>query len=108
VLILLDNNAPRGLAPALIGHMVAEARERGWSTLKNGELLDAAEEAGFDVMVTSDKNIKYQQNLAGRKVALVVLTQGRWGLVRRKLAEIAAAVNAASPGSYTEVVIPFE
>jgi len=88
--------------------MVTETRERGWSALKNGELLDAAEEAGFNVIVTSDKNIKYQQNLRGRKIALVVLTQGRWGLVRRKLADIAAAVNAASPGSYTEVDIPFE
>jgi hypothetical protein len=67
VLIPLDNNAPRGLAPALIGHMVAEARGRAWSALKNGELLDAAEEAGFDVMVTSDQNIKYQQNLAAAK-----------------------------------------
>ena len=108
MLILLDNNAPRGLAPALTPHMVTETRERGWSALKNGELLDAAEEAGFNVIVTSDKNIKYQQNLRGRKIALVVLTQGRWGLVRRKLADIAAAVNAASPGSYTEVDIPFE
>jgi hypothetical protein len=108
VLILLDINCPRGLAPALIGHTIVEARQHGWSALKNSELLDAAEGAGFDVFVTSDKNIKYQQNLEGRKIALVVLTQGRWGLVRRKLAEIAAAVNAAAPGTYAEVVIPFE
>ena len=52
MLILLDNNAPRGLAPALTGHMVTEARERGWSALKNGELLDAAEEAGFNVITS--------------------------------------------------------
>jgi hypothetical protein len=108
VLILLDNNAPRGLVRALIGHTVIEARERGWSALKNSELLDAADEAGFDVLVTSDKSIRYQQNLKGCKIALVVLTQGRWGLVRRKLAGIAAAVNAAEPGSYAEVIIPFE
>lgn len=106
--ILLDNNVPRGLARALIGHTVTEARERGWATLKNGDLLTAAQEAGFEVLVTSDKSIKSQQNLEGRKIALVVLTQGRWGLVRRKLAEIAAAVNAATPGSYVEVDIPFE
>ena len=108
VLILLDNNAPRGLARAFAGHSVAEARDRGWSALKNGELLDAAEAAGFDVMVTSDKNIKHQQNLQRRKIALVVLTQGRWRLVRRQSASIAAAVNAAAPGSYTEVDIPFD
>jgi hypothetical protein len=73
VLILLDNNAPRGLARALTGHTVTEARERDWATLKNGDLLRVAEEAGFDVMVTSDKSIKHQQNLEGRKIALVVL-----------------------------------
>jgi hypothetical protein len=108
VLILLDNNAPRGLARALIGHTVTEARERGWATLKNGDLLSAAEQAGFNVMLTSDKSIRYQQNFEGRKIALVVLTVGRWGPVRRMLAEIAAAVNAATPGSYVEVQIPYD
>jgi hypothetical protein len=108
VLILLDNNAPRGLIRALTGHTVAEARERGWETLKNGDLLTAAEKAGFEVLLTSDKNIRYQQNLGGRKIAIVVLTIGRWEPVRRMLAEIATAVNAATPGSYTEVAIPFE
>ena len=80
MLILLDNNAPRGLARAPTGHTVTEARERGWATLKNGDLLRAAEEAGFDVVVTSDKSIKHRQNLEGRKIAPVVLTQGRWGI----------------------------
>jgi hypothetical protein len=80
VLILLDNNTPRGVARALTGHTVTEARERGWATLKNGELLTVAEEAGFDVLVTSDKSIRYQQNLEGRKIALVVLTIGAGGL----------------------------
>lgn len=108
MLVLLDNNAPRGLARALTGHTVAEARERGWAALKNGDLLNFAEAAGFDVMVTSDKSIRYQQNLEGRKIALVVLTVGRWGPVRRMLAEIAAAVDAATPGSYVEVEIPYE
>jgi hypothetical protein len=56
--------------------------------------------------VTSDKGIRYQQNLTGRKLALVVLTQGRWRLVRLRLGAIAAAVDAATPGSYAEVEIP--
>ncbi len=73
---------------------------------KNGDLLRAAEDAAFDVLVTSDKGIRYQQNLTGRKLALVVLTQGRWRLVRQRLGAIAAAVDAATPGSYTEVEIP--
>jgi hypothetical protein len=107
VLILLDNNAPRGLARALRGHIVTEARERGWATLKNGDLLTVAEEPGFEVLVTSDKNIRHQQNLQGRKIALVVLSVGRWGPVSRMLAEIAAAVDSATPGSYAEVEIPY-
>jgi hypothetical protein len=106
VLILFDNNVPRGLARTLNAHTVVEARERGWHLFKNGDLLRAAEDAAFDVLVTSDKGIRYQQNLTGRKLALVVLTQGRWRLVRQRLGAIAAAVDAATPGSYTEVEIP--
>jgi predicted nuclease of predicted toxin-antitoxin system len=108
VRVLLDNNAPRGIARALTGHMVTEARERGWATLKNGELIANAEQAGFDVLLTADKNIQYQQSLEGRKIAIVVLTQLRWSLVRRKLVEIAAAVNAATVGGFVEVQIPYE
>ena len=76
--------------------------------MKNGELLRAAEDAAFDVLVTSDKGIKYQQNLTGRSIALVVLSQGRWGPVRQRLEAIAAAVDAATAGSYTEVELPLE
>ena len=72
------------------------------------KLLRVAEQAGFGVLVTADKNIRYQQNLEGRKIAVVVLTQLRWRLVRRMLAEIAEAVNAATPGSFAEVDIPYE
>lgn len=80
VLILFDNNVPRGLARALAAHTVVEARERGWHLLKNGDLLQAAEDAAFDVFITSDKNIQHQQNLTKRKLA--ILSQGRWRLVR--------------------------
>ena len=106
MLILFDNNVPRGLARALHAHTVIESRERGWHLLKNGELLKAAEDAAFDVFITSDKNIRYQQDLTNRKLALVVLSQGRWRLVRQRLGAIAAALEAAAPGSYTEVEIP--
>jgi hypothetical protein len=108
VLVLFDNNIPRGLARALKDHTVIEARARNWHLLKNGELLQAAEDAAFDVMVTSDKGIKYQQNLTHRKIALVILSQGRWKPVRQRLEAIAAAVDAATPGSYTEVELPIE
>lgn len=108
MLILLDNNVPRGLTRALPDHTVTEARERGWDILQNGDLLRVAEASGFEVIITSDKRIKYQQNLEGRTIALVVLKQGRWSLIRNRLPEIAAAVSGAAPGSYTEIEIPFE
>jgi hypothetical protein len=68
--VLFDNGTPRGVAAALADHIVEEARSRGWDTLKNGELLDAAEAAGFNVFVTTDRNIRQQQKLAGRKIAI--------------------------------------
>jgi hypothetical protein len=104
--VLFDNGTPRGLAAALRGHTVEEARARGWDTLRNGELLDAAEAAGFDVFVTTDRNIPYQQNLTGRRLAVVVLSSGRWRLIKERLAEIAAAVVNTPRGSYVEVEIP--
>jgi hypothetical protein len=65
--VLFDNGTPRGVAGALKEHVVEEARALGWDTLRNGELLDAAEAVGFDVFVTTDRNLRYQQNLTGRK-----------------------------------------
>jgi len=71
--VLLDNGVPRGVARYLTSHSVEEARVRGWEELANGDLIDAAEQAGFEVMVTTDKNIRYQQNLKARKLSLIVL-----------------------------------
>ena len=106
--ILFDNGTPRGAANGLPGHTVEECRAYGWDTLRNGELLDAAEAAGFDVLLTTDRNIRYQQNLTNRKIAIVVLSKGRWRLIRNRLPEIASAVAAATPGSVTEVQIPVD
>lgn len=109
MLVLFDNGTPRTLARFLINnHTVTEARSRGWAELENGELLGEAEAAGFEVLVTTDKNINYQQNLTGRKIAIVVLGKGRWTLIAPHVSQVVAAVNAATPGSYMEVVIPFE
>ena len=108
MLILFDNNTPRGLARFLTGHSVVEARTRGWDQLVNGELIAVAERAGFDVMVTADKNIQYQQNLEARKIALVVLENSQWPMVKQVAEKIVAAVNAARPGSYIEVDVPFK
>jgi hypothetical protein len=104
--VLFDNGTPRGVAAALAAHVVEEARSFGWDTLRNGELLDAAESAGFDVFVTTDRNIRHQQNLTNRKLAIVVLGKGRWRLIKLRLQEIAAVITAATPGSFTEVEIP--
>lgn len=106
--VLFDNGTPRGVAAALPEHAVEEARSHGWDTLRNGELLDAAEAAGFDVFLTTDRNIRYQQNLTDRKIAIVVLGKGRWRLIKRRLSAIAGAVTAATPGSFAEVEIPVD
>jgi hypothetical protein len=103
MLILFDHVTPRGVARFLSGHTVITAKDRGWDTLSNGELLEAAERAGFDVVVTADKNMRYQQNLGGRRIALVVLSTPQWPIVKLHLEKIAAAVNAAAAGSYIEV-----
>ena len=99
MLILFDHVTPKGIARALVGHTVTKAKDRGWDALSNGDLLAAAEAAGFDVFVTADKNMRYQQNLAGRRIALVVLGTPQWPVVKLHLEKI----TAASPGSYTEV-----
>jgi len=104
--VLFDNGTPRGVASALAEHTVDEARAHGWDTFRNGELLDAAEAAGFDVFITTDRNIPYQQNLRNRRIAIVVLGSGRWRLIRERLQQISAAVSAAQPGRVTEVEIP--
>jgi hypothetical protein len=106
--ILFDHVTPKGVARALIGHSVVKAKDRGWDGLTNGDLLAAAEQAGFDILLTADKNMRYQQNLAGRKISLVVLSTPQWPVVRLHLEEIAAAVTAATPGSYIEVDISHE
>lgn len=108
MLILFDNGTPRGLARFLTGHSVEEARARGWEELSNGELIDVAERAGFELLVTTDKNIRFQQNLKARKIALVVLEHAQWPMVKLVAENIVAAVNMAAPGSYVEVDVPFK
>ena len=108
MLILFDHSTPAPLRYALKGHVVVEAVERGWERLVNGELLEAAEAAGFEVFVTADKNIRYQQNLAGRQIAMIVLGNAQWPVLRRYVERVVAAVDAAVPGSYVEVGIPFQ
>ena len=103
MLILFDHVTPKGIARSLPGLRVTKAKDRGWDTLDNGDLLAAAERAGFDVLVTADKNMRYQQNLQGRRIALVVLSTPQWPVVKLHLEKIAAAIGAATTGTYIEV-----
>ena len=106
--ILFDQGTPAPLIPFLAGRTITKAEDAGWDRLTNGELLEAAEEAGFEVLVTADKNLAAQQNLRGRALAIVVLGNSRWRIVQRYVRKIAAVVNAATPGSCVEVEIPFK
>ncbi len=105
--ILFDKNVPVGVRRFLFKHEVYTIVEMQWSPqLENGELLKVAEQSGFDVMVTSDQNIGYQQNLTGRKLALVVLGSNIWPVVRTYGAAITAKVDAATPRSYDFIEMP--
>jgi len=99
---------PVPIRPYLEGHTVRTAFQQGWDRLTNGELLVAAEEAGFELLLTTDKNIRYQQNLARRKIAILVLGQQQWPLLRPHIQRVVDAVNSASPGSFAELEIPPE
>ena len=101
--ILFDHSTPAPLSACLTGHTVVEARDRGWERLSNGDLLDEAERAGFDVLITADKNMRYQQNLNRRRIALLVLSTPRWPVIRLHVERIAAALTGATPGSYVEL-----
>jgi hypothetical protein len=104
--ILFDHGTPAPLISFLIGHTVTKAKDAGWDRLTNSELLKAAEKAGYEVLITTDKNIVTQQNLKGRAIAIVVLGNSQWRIVQRHVRKIASKVNAATPGSYAEVEIP--
>ena len=101
--VLFDHGTPAPLRHALTGHQVTTAYERGWSGLKNGELIAAAEAGEFEVLVTTDKNLRYQQNLTGRDLAIVVLWTTSWPKIQRALPKVQSAVDGATKGSYVEV-----
>jgi hypothetical protein len=105
MLILFDQGTPIGIRQCLLKHTIETTTERGWSTLLNGQLLRAAQEAGFNVLLTTDTNLPFQQNLEGRQIAVVILSKNKWSLIRRVLPQIAAAVAAAKPASWTIVEI---
>ena len=104
--VLFDQGTPVPLRQYLTGHTISTAYELGWATLKNGELLRSAEERGFEVIVTIDTNLRYQQNLAARRIAVVVLSTPSWPRIRVVAEHVASAINSASVGSYVVVSVP--
>ena len=104
--ILFDQGTPVPLRKDLTGHTVETAYELAWETLKNGELLAAAEQEGFDLLLTTDQNLRYQQNLQGRKIAVLVLLSTSWPRIRERADLIRTEIDKARPGSYQEIQIP--
>lgn len=104
--ILFDQGTPVPLNHFLPGHEVVTAFERGWNTLQNGELLSAAEAADFAAIITTDKNLRHQQRLSSRSLAIVVLMTTDWRLIRQYTEYVAQAVGALTPGVYIELPFP--
>lgn len=103
--ILFDQGTPAPLRAHLAGHTVDTAYELGWSSFRNSQLLKAAEEAGYDLLVTTDQNLRYQQNLRERKLAVLVLLSTSWPRVRVHVRAIAQVIETMQPGDYTEFTI---
>ena len=101
--VLFDQGVPVPLRRALTGHSIETAYERGWSTLKNGALLAAAEQAGFDALVTTDQQLRYQQNLTGRRIAILVLGVTAWPLIRQQIAVVQTALDQLTAGDYVHL-----
>lgn len=104
--ILFDHGTPFPLASFLKNHTVKKAKDLGWDTLANGDLLRAADEAGFDAFVTTDKSLRYQQNLKERTLTIVVLGSSAWPVVRRHVERVVTAIDSAKLGEYVEIQIP--
>jgi hypothetical protein len=107
VKILFDQGTPAPLRDFLLNHDVSTAYELGWSTLKNGELLSTAEANGFEVFITTDTNLRYQQNLIQRKITIEVLSTTSWPRIKSNTSEIIATINQSASNSFIEVNIPF-
>jgi hypothetical protein len=104
--ILFDHGTPRPLRREFPAHSVDTAAEKGWDGLANGDLIDSADQDGYEILITTDGNMRYQQNLAGRSLAIIVLLSGAWPYAESRIEDIRAAVAEAQPGELREVSIP--
>jgi hypothetical protein len=101
--VLFDQGTPVPLRRALIGHAVSTAYEMGWAALANGEFLNAAEAAGFEALVTTDKNIRHQQNVATRRLGVLVLPTTDWAVIRRHADKVVAGLASLRPGEIRDL-----
>ena len=104
--ILFDQGTPAPLRKHLAPHLVETAYEKGWSDFKNGVLLALAETEGFDLLITTDQSIRYQQNLTGRQISIVVLLTTSWPRIKKRCDQIAATIEQLPSGSYVEIAVP--
>lgn len=104
--ILFDVNVPRKLRNLLQGHTVRTAQEQGWAVKENGELIPAAETAGFEVLITADQNIEHQQNMSSQKLAIVILSTNDWSLLKLASQQISDALESAKPLMIQSLTIP--
>ncbi|HBR58655.1 MAG TPA: hypothetical protein DEA22_14500 [Blastocatellia bacterium] len=103
--ILFDQGTPVPLRILLPGYSIVTAYERGWQTLENGDLIAIAESDGFEAIITTDQNLKYQQNLTGRNISIVVLSSTSWPQIRKNVEAIRKALDRLRPSSFVEVKI---
>jgi hypothetical protein len=103
--ILFDQGTPVPLRRSLVGHSVSTAYELGWSNFKNGELIDAAEQQGFELLITTDQALRYQQNLAARKTAILVLMSTDWRRIQSRVEAIKRSIDSIAAGGYVELPI---
>lgn len=106
--VLFDQGTPVPLRSHLKGHAVSTAHELGWSTLENGELLAAAERENFEVFITTDRNLSYQQNLLSRDISIVVLSTTSWPRIQLAIDSVVNAVDASAQNSFVEIEIPYD
>jgi len=103
--ILFDQGTPVPLRQYLTGHSVTTAYEEGWSNLSNGDLLKFAEDNGYQLLVTTDRNLRYQQNLSDRQIVIVVLLSTSWSKIRTQVDEVASIIDRIAVGDYMEISI---
>lgn len=103
--ILFDHDTPKPLRRYLTEHTVDTAYEKGWAELRNGNLLDNAERENYEIMITADQSMRYQQNLEHRRIAIIVLLSNRWPDVQTRIEDIRTALEGIQPGELREVPI---